>query len=339
MGSKEPMYGVGIIGTGLQFERRASAIKNTGIGTLKAVSSGASDRASLIGSRHGCIATSADEMVADPTIDIIIICTTPETHARFALASLEAGKHVLIEKPLAMNQDESVQLVKASKRVSTVAACGFNHRFHPGLEKIKSMVASGAIGEPLLARSFYGICGRDHYSAEWRSHPSRAPGGLLMELGIHVIDFYRWVLGDFKTVFCERNSALFDTPDMEDQASIILKNSLERHVTLTTSLAEWKNRFFIQINGTEGLVRVAGLGGGYGVEEFSYVRRDPTGPFRTETTEFRGKDTSWDNEWRAFVKKIETGESNIGTLEDGAISQHIVRCAYQSSSTRMAVAL
>ena len=339
MVNKKPMYGVGIIGTGLQFERRASALKSTGIGTLIAVASGSTERASMLASQYGCVATSAAEMIADPTVEIIIICTTPETHVRFALASLEAGKHVLIEKPLAMNLDESVQLVEASNRASTVAACGFNHRFHPGLQRIKSMVASGGIGKPLLGRSFYGMCGREDYSSEWRSHPSRAAGGLLMELGIHVIDLYRWLLGEFETVICERNSAIFDSPDMEDQATVILKNALGLHATLTTSLAEWKNRFSIQINGTDGLVRVDGLGGSYGMEQFSCVRRDPTGPFRTETTEFRGKDVSWDNEWKAFVKKIETGDSNIGTIEDGNISQHIVRCAYLSSNTQVRVAL
>jgi len=339
MGNKKSMFGVGIIGTGLQFERRVSALRSTGIGVLMSVASGSPERASYIASQHGCVAASVDEMIADPAIEIIIICTTPETHARYGVAAMEAGKHVLIEKPLGVSQDESDRLVKASSHSPGVAACGFNHRFHPGLEKMRSIVSSGGIGEPLLGRSFYGICGRDNYSAEWRSHPSRAAGGLLMELGIHVIDLYRWILGDFEAVVCERNQAVFGAPGLEDQASVILKNKSGRHFTLTTSLAEWKNRFSIQINGTDGLVRVDGLGGGYGVEQVSYVSRDPAGPFRTETTEFRGRDVSWDNEWRAFIQKIEAGDSSIGTIQDGAVSQHIVRCAYRSSETQATVAL
>ena len=113
---------------------------------------------------------------------------------------MEAGKHVLCEKPLCRTIEEADRMLAVAKATGRVLKCGFNHRHHPAVEEARRIVDSGRLGRLIIGRCRYGIVGRPGYENEWRADPTRAVGGHMGEQGIHAIDLFRWFLGDVEQV-------------------------------------------------------------------------------------------------------------------------------------------
>jgi len=133
--------GVAIIGCGNIGQKRAKAL---GRAHLVACCDAASDRANTLARTHDAVAcVNWRETVARDDVDIVIVATTNEALAPIALAAIEAGKHVLVEKPAARSVKEIDPLIEAAaKRTVYVRVC-FNHRYHPALLKARAMVDSG----------------------------------------------------------------------------------------------------------------------------------------------------------------------------------------------------
>src|ERR1700736_6856975 len=113
---------------------------------------------------------------------------------------VEAGKHVLVEKPAARSVEELLPVVEAGKRAGVCVQVGFNHRFHPAFRRARDIVDSGLLGPLMFIRGCYGHGGRPGYDREWRADPRIAGGGELVDQGTHLIDHSRWFLGDFETI-------------------------------------------------------------------------------------------------------------------------------------------
>src|SRR5205807_4165855 len=130
----------------------------------------------------------------------IIVATTNDKLAPVTLAAVNAGKHVLVEKPAARNAGELEPVVAAAKRAGVLVKVGFNHRFHPAFLKAREIVDSGALGPLMFLRARYGHGGRLGMEKEWRGDPQIAGGGEMLDQGVHLIDLSRWFLGDFARV-------------------------------------------------------------------------------------------------------------------------------------------
>ena len=120
---------------------------------------------------------------------------------RSRLAAVEAGRHVLVEKPAGRRPDEVAPIAAAAKQHGRIVKVGFNHRFHPAIAKAKSLVDEGAIGPLLFIRGRYGHGGRIGYEKEWRFQPEISGGGELIDQGSHLIDLSRWFLGDLTLAY------------------------------------------------------------------------------------------------------------------------------------------
>lgn len=203
---------VSIIGIGVQCLRRASVFHGNTEDTLVSISGSDWSQTLNVSNELRCAADrSWEASVLREDIDAIIICTPPNLHAKIAIAAMESGKHVLVEKPLARSIEESRQMVEISKATSMILKCGFNHRHHPAILEAKRRFESGALGQPLFARCRYGICGRNDYEHEWRADPMQAAGGQLIEQGTHAIDLIRWFMGEIKTVSAMTSTHYFKT--------------------------------------------------------------------------------------------------------------------------------
>jgi predicted dehydrogenase len=281
----------------------------------------------------GCEATSHwEEVVEREDIDAVIVCTPPHLHARISIAAMKKGKHVLCEKPLARTVEEAEEMLRVAQQNRTKLKCGFNHRHHPGIQKARQWLDEGSVGELNFVRCRYGICGRPGYEKEWRANPEIAGGGHLMEQGIHAVDLFRWFLGEFTEVAGFTATCFWDMAPLEDNAFALFRTAKGQVASLHSSLTQWKNLFSFEIFGQDGYIVVEGLGGSYGTEKVIRGRRALLEPFSQESTEFRGGDQSWHEEWKEFVAAIREDREPLGNGYDGLEALRLVHAVYESAA-------
>lgn len=266
---------------------------------------------------------------AHPEVDIVIVSTTSDWLTPIGLYALEHGKHVLVEKPVARSVKEIMPFFKKAQQLDRKVKVGFNLRYHPALQKAREIVDSGKIGELMFLRGRYGHGARVGYDREWRANPEISGGGVLIDLGIHLIDLARWFLGEFTSVegFC--HTYFWDMP-VDDNAFLLLRNENRQAAWLHVSCTEWKNMFSLEIYGKLGKIQIDGLGGSYGKEKLVYYKMLPRmGPPETTIWEYPGEDESWALEFNAFVEAINTGKPLNGDINDANEALKIVGKIYK----------
>src|SRR5215813_1523602 len=189
---------VGVIGCGLIGHRRADVVRGSVGDELVIIADIERSRAEAVAGLTGCsVTTNWQEVVVRDDVDVIIVSTTNNWLAPLTIAALRHGKHVLCEKPLGRNPEESRQMLEAASMSGRKLKTGFNHRYHGAIWKAHELSTQGAIGDILFIRCRYGHGGRPGYDKEWRANPEISGGGELLDQGIHVVDLFRWFLGDF----------------------------------------------------------------------------------------------------------------------------------------------
>jgi predicted dehydrogenase len=283
---------------------------------------------------HGKATTSIEEAIFNPAVDAVIIATINKDLAPLTLKALQAGKHVLVEKPAACSVKELTLVIAEAKKQKRCVRIGYNHRYHPALQKARQIVDSGELGPLLFIRGRYGHGGRVGYEKEWRANKELSGGGELIDQGVHLIDLSRWFLGDFPHVHGTASTFFWKMP-VDDNAFMELKTQQGQVAWLHASCSEWKNMFSFEIYGRDGKLQVDGLGGSYGVERLSYYKMKPEmGPPDTIIYEYPGADTSWQLEMDEFIRDIEQGRASNPGLADAKAALEIVEKVYaQSGST------
>jgi predicted dehydrogenase len=331
---------VGLIGAKLQGLRRAPVIQSF-LGTeLVVISAAHKESAQALANKFGCEVTVGWEgVVKRSDLDAVVVCTPPHLHAQISIAAMESGKHVLCEKPLARTLQEAEVMVEAAKANRVKLKCGFNHRYHPAVQKARELIDQGRIGKPSFIRCRYGIGGRLGYEKEWRANPEMVGGGQLMEQGIHALDLSRWFLGEFREVAAFIADYFWKTEPLEDNAFVLLRTEDGRIASIHSSLMQWKNMFSFEIFGSEGYINVEGLGRSYGTERLVFGKREFLKPFAEEVVEFRGEDRSSYEEWKEFVACVEENREPLGSGYDGLVAMRLVNAAYESARKHCFVTL
>jgi UDP-N-acetyl-2-amino-2-deoxyglucuronate dehydrogenase len=326
---------VAIIGSGLQAKRRIESIQEIGNDQIVAIFGINVETLDQIGKRYNVkISGSYQTLFDDSEIDLIVICTPPNSHAFYIKKALEKNKRVLVEKPIFQTSKEMLSLrAEFGNLLDSNVICGFNHRFHPGIASMKKKLDEGIIGKILFARSIYGICARNDYQSEWRSNPEFASGGQFIEQGSHVIDLFQWMLGKPVGIYCKTTNLLFDDARLEDGGMAILTFESGATAQMHTTLAQWHNEFRLEIFGEKGFLRVAGLGNAYGVESLEIGMRDEQKPFSSEIIQFRGSDVSWKEEWRALKRNFQNETTSNASFQDGINAMKIAEAAYLSDES------
>ena len=134
------------------------------------------------------------ELVGDPGIDAVVVATPNSLHAEQTIAFLDAGQHVLVEKPMAMDVAEADAMVAAAERSSASLMVAHCWRFHPDVIALRDRIAAGELGEVVKTRG-YGVHAK-WGPAGWFVDPALAGGGALADMGVHAIDTARFLLGD-----------------------------------------------------------------------------------------------------------------------------------------------
>jgi predicted dehydrogenase len=193
---------IAVIGSGSIADQHLGALKEIGHARLAGVYSRSAEKARKVGEREKCRwTTDHRELLRDPAVDIVDIVTSSGSHYSIALEALEAGKHVLVEKPMAMTSAEADKLLALARSKGLTLGVVSQRRFEDQHEAVKKVVDSGAIGKLLLAEMSCPYFRDQAYydSADWRGKIA-TDGGAIMNQGIHSVDLLLWFAGPAKTV-------------------------------------------------------------------------------------------------------------------------------------------
>lgn len=212
---------IGIVGCGTVSRFHVSAIKDArGVVLAGACNNRVGKAEQLCRENNVCLYTDYDEMLASPDIDAVSICTPNKNHAEQVLKAIKAGKHVLVEKPMAITIDELDAIVAAAResRVTVSSVC--QHRFTDEAQAIKRAIDGGELGKIVLASlSMRFFRSKEYYEqAEWRGTIEGDGGGVLMNQGIHGVDLLCYLLGQPVQV-CGYAGTLLRSIEVEDTAA------------------------------------------------------------------------------------------------------------------------
>jgi predicted dehydrogenase len=322
---------VGIVGCGRMGIKRAAALAagDTLVGCLDI---DAPTAEALAREHRASVCGTLDELFG-LGLDVVIVAVTHDELAGIAESALEAGAHVLVEKPAGLGTEQIDRLAAVEARTGRRVKVGFNHRFHPGIARAAAEVHSGRHGELLHLRARYGHGGRPGYDREWRAQPERSGGGELTDQGMHLLDLSHWLAGPLPLHSALLRTHFWDTP-VEDNAAVILGNGDLRdgpwamlHVTWT----EWRNLFSLEIYCRTAKLQVDGLVRSYGPQRLRIYRMRPElGPPELEESTYPDEDGSWAAEWEHFTAALAAGDGRplLGGLADARYAWEQVEAAY-----------
>ena len=236
---------MGVVGCGVWGRNHARVYRQIPYTNLQRVSDIDEKCAKEIGVLNGS-EYSADplDVIGDPEIDMVSICTPTVTHAEIGLKALEAGKHVLVEKPMTNTLAEARALMDMAEEMGVKLTVGFVERFNPAVSKALELIKEGVIGEVILA-----------HARRVSRRPLRIGDvGVIKDLAIHDIDIVSRVFTDDpETVFCTAGSIAHS---FEDYANINLRYNGDRNAFLETNWLTPRVRRDLTITGSEGIITV-----------------------------------------------------------------------------------
>ncbi len=336
----EGQVGFGVIGLGMgrHHIQRIIPAKHA---RLVAVCDAKPERLKSVGDEFGVEwrTTEYEELLANSEVDAVVVALPNFLHAPVSIAALQAGKHVLCEKPMARTADEAEQMLSASREADRRLMIHFNYRFTPPAVALHSFVQTGGLGEAYHARSWWhrtrGIPGL----GGWFSSKELAGGGPLVDLGVHRLDLALWLMGypsavsvsaaTYHKLGAELAARTDSALDVEDMASAFVRFANGATLVLEASWAangERREEMLTQVYGTKAGVAHRNVGEGYEFEARIFGERDgkyqtvaPALPQHIETPQ------------EHFARCIIEGRTPSATGEQGLEVMRILDAAYLSA--------
>lgn len=288
----------------------------------------------------------AEELFADRSIDAVYIATPNKFHVPLAIQALEAGKHVLLEKPFAMNFAEAQLAADTARRVGRVLTVGMNRRFVPEHQQVRAMVEAGMLGEIYHAKAFWFRRSGIPKLGTWFGSRELAGRGCLGDIGVHQLDLCLYLMGNFQPVSAVGatytkfghlgrgeggwgKSDRAEIPfDVEDFATGLVRFANGATVSLDVSWAchsEEASREDVHLYGTE-----AGAQASHG----KLFRRDAaSGEYRIEQNVCAKVPFPDTNRFNNFINHILDGEELCVTLDQALTVQRILDAVAESAAT------
>ena len=251
-----PALRVGFVGSGWTDATQIPAFRLGGL-IPQAIASADPDRARAVAARHGLpqVFATWQELISSPDVDIVSICTPPDLHQEIAVAALQAGKHVISEKPTALNVAQAEAMLAAAQAApEQLAIIDHELRFHPQRLQMRQMIKEGYVGSVLHVQ--LDRLGGERLNPalpwDWWCDVERG-GGMLNALGSHLLDLARWLVGRIETITAQLQIGhLYRT----DAAGVVRQVTADDHAHLLLRFA----------NGAQGSITASGLTpGGWGM--------------------------------------------------------------------------
>jgi len=340
---------IGVIGTGSISEFHLQSYAANKNSEIYAICDMNRERAQTVADKYGATKVYADyrELLADPDVEAVSICTWNNTHAEISIAALDAGKHVLVEKPLCRTVEEAYRIQDAVKRSGKQLMVGFVRRYDPNALMLHSFVENGEFGDLYFAKASY--IRRMGNPGGWFSDKSRSGGGPVIDIGVHVIDLCWYLMGRPKVKSVSANEYKHlgnranikhlsryqaadynaELNDVEDMANALIRfeNGASLLVDVSFSLHTVKD---------EGIVKLFGTKGGFEIDpEVVMVTEKNDIILNTyPQTDSKGMqmNRAFQSEIDHFVDCAANGKQPISPVEDGVEIMKILGAIYESAA-------
>jgi predicted dehydrogenase len=339
---------VGVIGTGFGASLHLSALRENPDFATVAICSRRPERARAAALDHNIPAHFADfrELVRDQDVDAVIVASPPHLHHAMCIAALEAGRHVLCEKPMARNLAEARDMQRIAERVDTVAMVNLQLRFLPIRMRIAELIGEGYIGEPHAASvTVHRSSLNDPYDRPWGwLMELEKAGGMLGATGAHYLDALRWWFGEVKGVAGAvstmvrlrrlPDSSVMAKVDADDNFAVILRFANGAIGTIHVSAtAGHEGDEEITLSGSEGTLAVrlgrllGARAGEFSLNELPIPDRllggvVPGGHYLVQPTTLL---------LRTWARAIRDGQPSSPSFADGVKTQELIDGALRSS--------
>ena len=354
--------GIGIIGTGFARKVQIPSFLECENTEIVSIASGHLENAESTAKEFsiGHFTDDWQATVSHPDVDLVCITTPPDTHFEITLAAIENGKHVLCEKPMAMNVSEAKEMIGKAKEKNVLALIDHELRFQTGRQKAFQMLRDGAIGKVRHTKYNFRNASRGEAGLPWTWWSDKTHGGgALGAIGSHIIDSFNWFLGtEISDVFCQLQSHIKErkdenTGDMrdvtsDDEANLIVRfadGDLTQDATglISISVVEYPNyQNIIEFFGDAGAIRVGYLG------EIELAKKGEKDWQKIETETGKAPDGIFDSGFPSgfmsfapkIIEAIQAGKTEIehaATFEDGLKVQKIIDAAHESNQKKCIV--
>jgi predicted dehydrogenase len=310
---------VGLLGSGWIMDFHARAVLEHPRAELVAAASWREPSLAALAGRHGIPRTTIDweQLAADPSIDAVVIGTPNALHAPQAIACLRAGKHVLVEKPMARTLTEAEAMNAAADEGGALLMVAHCWRFHADVRRLRDRIESGALGEVTKTHG-YGVHAGWGPSG-WFVDPDLAGGGALLDMGVHAIDTARFLLGDpAPQRVCATIGTRYGDYLVDDDGILLIRWS-----DGASSLVE-SGWWHPHRGGLEAETEVYGTGGYARIWDFT---EEPEGYEHCAQPMYTAQ-------MAEFIDAVLEGRQPRPSGEDGAVVMDVVEQAYRSAGLR-----
>lgn len=330
---------IGMIGAGFIAGYHLDGLRAAGGAEVRVIAGRTPEKTAALAARHGIAATSTDwrDVLARDDIDAVVITTPDDTHPEIAIAAAAAGKHILLQKPMARTADECRRIIAATQAAGVHLQVSFMHRYFEEVVMARQLLTDGAIGRPYSMRMRNATPGPDW--GAWFYSKARVGGGVVMQLGVHGIDLLRHLFGGIERV--SANTALLRTkrsladgtivnPDNEDHAFALYRfasGALASHEMSMSELAGC-DRFTLEIYGERGTIWLRSGRGPLAIHAPAHTgTRDWVAPALPEREPGA-------RHHQAFLDMVRGDVPPDGTPADGLASVLVAEAIYRSSASR-----
>jgi predicted dehydrogenase len=258
------VFKFGVVGCGSIGPTHGAAIRQIPHDAeLIAVADVINDRARKMAEKFGVSRIYGDyrELIADPDIDIVCICTPSGAHADMAITAMEAGKHVVVEKPMDVTLEACDRLIAAEDRTGKKLTIISQHRFDSATQIVKEAIDAGKLGKIVLADAQVKWWRTQEYydSGDWRGTWKWDGGGSLMNQGVHTVDVLQYLVGGVRKLWAQTRTGAHSDIEVEDIAVCAVDFACGAVGTITATTAAYKGfPVRIDIYGTEGSAVIEG---------------------------------------------------------------------------------
>jgi len=273
-----------------------------------------------------------NQMLAETDLDAVIITTPTNTHKKIAIDCLKNGKHLLIEKPIALNYNEAKEIDDEAKKRKKNVMVGMNFRFRPDTMMLKSLINSGELGD-----IFYLRCGwtrKQSSQQQWFNKKSLAGGGVVLDLGISLLDTALWLFGypKVKSVSAQNFNHTHNSIEDSSVGFIRFNNSAVLNYEVSWSLHEETDKIKLSAYGTKGTGHLNPL---RAYKNIGSQRVDFTVGSTGQTKNLFKK--SYENELKHFVGTLRRTTPLISSSEEALSRMKLIEDIYESAKKKKEV--
>jgi predicted dehydrogenase len=268
-----------------------------------------------------------EDLLADETIDAVDITTPNYLHAPMAVAALESGKHVLCERPLARSGTEAAAMAKAARKADRMLMCALQHRFRPDAQLLRRFVEKGDLGQVFHAKAGWLRQRTEWDSDEWRALKRESGGGVVLDLGFHMLDLSLWVLGDPQVESVTASVHRSRKDAVEDSATAFLRLAGGGTLTLELTWGLLMEKEFAYLN-------LFGSGGAALLNPFR-VHKGMHGTLVNVTPELEPQRNQYrqamETQIQHFVDALRGGKKPMGLVEEVVPVMDLMDAIYRSA--------